>query len=240
MDFIKIQQEIYAEETAWHYLFYKHPALKEYLTKIDHADKERLVKLKNTFSEEQKRELIEAIDGVEESKVIKVFLSDLYKIGELATKIKGLEQEVIRLRALEAILKMAEEVYLADNERQDKRLREAAKILGWTNGKRPKKIDAQMIFLDYLGYISGNNPMEKWEALELLSKRYDVLSPGAALKHVQDYLGKLKKLAENNAAVNSPGFDSFLANSIFVKNDKGEIESKIPGILPPNYPSSKK
>ncbi|MCX5852322.1 MAG: hypothetical protein NT072_09760, partial [Deltaproteobacteria bacterium] len=77
--------------------------------------------------------------------------------------------------------------YNKDHERQDLRARNALRLLGFTTGKRPTKINKRALFDEYVGLITGSpdindittwknppKPLSKITAIKVMAKKYSM------------------------------------------------------------------
>lgn len=75
------------------------------------------------------------------------------------------------------------------------------KALGVTTGKRQSKINKFSLGWEYIKLVKGigkTEPLEPDDALEVLRKRYELVSKEAALKQIQLFLAELKQERKTN------------------------------------------
>ena len=225
MDVGKIYLEVYTPKIPWLNLTSLFWELDLHLTEVEHPDKERLKRILDGYTQDELDNLKEACKNAEKPTTLRVFISDLENIGKSLQECELLKNENERLRGIEKRLEEAKEVYHKTAGRQEKKLREVAKIIGLTkNGKRQKKISQKKIFLKYISFLKDPDPMDKWEALELVAEKFELSSSDAARQHVQGYLKEFKKNYEFLCSIKDL--------SCYTSNPKNKPD-QFEGILPP-------
>jgi hypothetical protein len=138
-------------------------------------------------------------------KEIKIPLSLFLKLVVYFSRLKKTEKDCFVFeKAFEKLWKDLKEVYEVYQKegRQDQRLREVARILGLTLGKRTGKISPEKLYYEYTMLLSeydlsGDIPkkkkkLTKWEALEELAKKYGIQSKEACYQHIKPFLKQIK------------------------------------------------
>ena len=230
MDVEKIYKEVSAEEVAWLNLNSSFDLLSLFLTEVEHPEKKSLEKKIESYTQDEINSLKQENHDAEKPITLRVLVSDLESIGKQFQKYELLEKENVQLREIATKYKEAKKIYFSDPDaRKDKLAVKAVQILGWSTGKRPKRISENDILQEYMSLINDKTPKEKWEALDFLAKKYGLADQKAALRHVQ---AGIKKFKDGYKLLCSHWGYSHLAAKI--------NPDKYTGILPPNWPSSKK
>lgn len=138
----------------------------------------------------------------------------LEEIGKIIRCLeKGLECDKLKKILLDYsnLIAKVHEAYRSEG-RQDIRLREVARILGLNNGKKQEKFNKNDILYEYIELITGkinletykvDPPMEKWDAIEFLSKKHGNLSKEACFKLLQRAIWDKKKKCETEGVPHS-------------------------------------
>lgn len=161
-------------------------------------------KLKKIGEKINPKDIFSALEG-DSDKEIKIPLSLFLKLVVYFSRLKETEKDCLVFeKAFEKLwtdLKKAYEAYQKEG-RQDQRLREVARILGFTSGKRKGKVNPEKLYYEYIMLLgeydlSGDIPkkrekLTKWEALERLSKKYGIQSKEACYQHIKPFIKQIK------------------------------------------------
>jgi len=102
----------------------------------------------------------------------------------------------LKFEELYSLLRKAYVAYQEDG-RQEKRAREVLRILGFTNGKRPVKVNKAHLLIEYKVHIEmvSNPPAtdeKKQQILDGMAEKYD-MTCGALHKHLRVELAALRR-----------------------------------------------
>ncbi len=176
---------------------------------LDEISPELLINKLESFLLSEATKLVTTFAQSSAEEKQKLFLNSEVKItiGELSQIIgflkKGLEAEKINKELLN-IINDAHKAYQSA-ERQDKGLREVGRILGLTTGKRQHTYDKGNMLWEYMELTLGTfdvntfkpkHPMEKREAITLLTKKHGIQSENGCIKLLERQIKKYKDRLE--------------------------------------------
>jgi hypothetical protein len=156
---------------------------------------------------EAARHILEAMKKDPDGRVTVTLSGDTWAaaLAGLA-RVDELEKFQAGFEVLVDTLKAARERYTEDGVRQDERARAALRVLGFTDGKRPVKVDREALYYELVSLMTGApdlddistwkdppEPMKRADALKIMAKKYPEMDSETLNQYVKPSVVKMDR-----------------------------------------------